>query len=279
MRYAIIFTLMVCSVGCSNLSWNLGGNVIEGNGIIVHQQVETSSHPGLELENKMRLNVVLDVTVGEQTKLEIEIDENLLPFIKHAETDGKLTIWTTGNLVSAHNMTIHYVTSQLDQLKVTGASQVTVRGLNGRNFKFENVGSHKIILDGVVGSLSLNSQGSTTLHAESLVCNSANIQLAGSNDLYLGKVNNDWVQIVTSGSSDATITGEVSNLKAISSGSGRLFLSKLIAHKARLEANGSGIAELSVRDEVSIENNGSTKVSVYGKPLRRETKGNYIDFQ
>lgn len=268
---------MLLSAGCATVAWSPHGDLTNGSGNVTQSRIAVSGASELELENIMHLNVLLDVTVGSTPQLVIEADDNLLPFIHHVESGGQIKIWTTGNLVSAHAVRIRYATPQLARLKVKGSVQVAVSGLRGAALALDNQGASKIVLDGVVHTLALTSSGAGDVHAEKLICNSADIKLYGSGDLFLGTVQGEQVKIDTSGSSDITIGGTVNSLLADSAGSGQLLLAKLATRDARVAVNGSARAEINVSGNVEVSSGGASKVIVHGQPQHRSLKGPAIE--
>lgn len=274
----LLLIAAVLSAGCSSYAWTPSGERTVGNGKIGYRSIKVSGMPQFEIENVAYLNLLVHIVVGDKESLEIEADENLLPFIQYAEVNGKLKVWTKGKLQSSHPVHVRYFTPGINHLKVRGNTQVSVSGLQKNDFFLDNEGSSRIVLDGVIKSFSLIGNGTGDVSAEMLACDSANISINGSGDIVLGRVNGEYLKISAYGVSNIAIAGQVHSLSAVAAGSGKLSLSGLTARDARVELSGAADAEITATDSIVAVSGGSSRMLISGKPFRRSVKGERIVF-
>jgi putative autotransporter adhesin-like protein len=97
------------------------------------------------------------------------------------------------------------------------------------------------------------------------------IQITGSSDVKLGRVDHHQFAVEVNGSGDIEATGTVENLIMSIEGSGDAHLFDLHARTANVTLEGDGDAELSVSDRLNVRIAGSGDVRYRGHPVVQQS--------
>ena len=104
--------------------------------------------------------------------------------------------------------------------------------------------------------------------------NVTEIRASGSNQITGEGLSGENFSISLSGSNNAVLAGNVSNLTAQLSGANRLSAQQLNAGAAVVKLNGSGTAAVTARQRIAAEISGAGTISVSGNPKERSTEVN-----
>lgn len=216
---------------------------IEGNGVI-KKEVRT---PGnfTAVENRGVFSV--DLTYGETNSVEVEADENLLPYIETKLNEDRLIITTKdkNGISSKEKIAVHVTLSKITALSLSGSGYIKGNG------NFFNDGETNISTSG---------SGSITLGFKSF--ENITAKLSGSGYIKLTDGNNNNLNAAISGSGDIDASGVVSNnVNSHISGSGNI---KVNAAKS-IEAAISGSGNVYYKGDASSV---SSKVSGSGKLVK-----------
>jgi hypothetical protein len=107
---------------------------------------------------------------------------------------------------------------------------------------------------------------SNDLRAEIRVPHLAAISIAGSSKMTIGGIEAEAFSIDLSGSTRATMTGQVVDLSVDVAGSCRLDLSALEAKAVSIDIAGSGKVEVAASDSLDVDVAGSAVVTYHGQP-------------
>jgi len=170
-------------------------------------------------------SIVLDLTAnvkvlkGNSTSVVVEAQGNLLPKIK-TETNGKqLKIRSDGCISSYEKILLTIYLPKLEGIEINGSGNISIPDtfivqqikieINGSGdisgkfiaakIKAEISGSGSITLNGSADKQDLEIQGSGNIQTQSLICNSANIEVKGSGDVYVYAIKNLDVEVAGSG--------------------------------------------------------------------------------
>lgn len=223
-----VMTLMLASI-MNAQSW--GNKKIKGNGNVVTETRTTSDYDGIKCAGSMDFILV----AGEEGKITLEGDSNLLEYITTEVKGGNLIIKTKkGVNMSYKNNTI----------KIT--------------IPFEDINAVSL-----AGSGDLYS--SDTIKTDQL-----SVSLAGSGDVKL-EVNTNFVKGAIAGSGDLTLEGNTNELEAKVAGSGDFHGFDLEANDTEVSVAGSGDAEVVSNNNLKARVAGSGDVAYKGNP-KKDTK-------
>jgi hypothetical protein len=200
------------------------------------QRVRGSGKMSRENRNVRGFREVKFTSVGEVTleqgateSLEIEAEDNLLPYIRTEVEGGRLRIGTERGVSLSPTITIRY--------------RLTVKEIEG----IELSGSGKIV-------------------TSPLTCSEMKLNLPGSGEIRIGGLSARVLEASISGSGDIEVPGKAGRVTVEISGSGEYNGGGLESETADISISGSGDATVWVRDRLSASISGSGDVDYYGEP-------------
>jgi hypothetical protein len=194
---ALVLGMSVSMTACG-VSINRDGRAsITGSGKIVSKEIPVSSFSGLEVANTFDVTVSL----GEQEKLTLRVDDNLVDHVDVGVSGGTLRIGLKpGTSVRRATLQASVTTKGLSDIGLSGASNVRVSGeLTGRALeltasgasRFDGTarvdeatvgltGASRMKLAGSAGRLTVEGNGASDLDAPQLQVRDLDITLSGA---------------------------------------------------------------------------------------------------
>jgi hypothetical protein len=247
-------------------------DAVAGDGRLTTESRPVGTATELDMSGPLRV----DVRVGERASLQVEADSNLLPLIRTEVAGDTLRVWVEGNVRTNNGMRVTYTVPQLAQVRASGSGRLMVAGLNGAPLTLIKTGSGDSQLDGRVGVLNVQSNGSGDVDASALQSGNANLNLNGSGSISVGQVNAEAINVKLRGSGDLKAAGKVTHLNAQLVGSGDIMLASLDSQRADLTVTGSGDISARVSQYLVAQAKGSGQITVYGNPEQRNVAGRNI---
>jgi hypothetical protein len=198
---------------------------IAGNGTIASESRSVTGFNAVSVGGSGTIRI----TQGNQEGLEVQADENLLPYLRTEVSGGHLKIWWDHrNLRFSKAPTYTLEVKQLEELNLSGSLRAEINQLNTEDF------------DG---------------------------RISGSGKIEFGRLEASKVQLRVSGSGDLRIAdGQANSLEVRISGSGNARMSKFQAQQVEVSISGSGNAEVWARERLEAHVSGSGNVTYYGSP-------------
>ena len=282
---ALLLALMGTLGGCAIIINPNDGDISFGNSPVIQGDGQAGKDirqignvTGLDIENSKRVDMTVEVRVGDSTSLVIEADANLLPLIRSETSGNTLRIRAEGNLRSTRPIRVVYTLPKLNQINASGSAQLFVSGLNGAPLEIEQSGSVTSQLSGQVGELEINNTGASKLDGSNLASGNTKAILRGASRVQLGTIRGDKLKVTVSGSGSFNGNGTVQNLSASTSGSADINLKSLSSVNADLSTSGSGDIAANVTDTLVARTSGSGRITVQGNPLQRSITGSRVSF-
>lgn len=229
--YAATVLVLIGIVGCSVVP------SIRGNGVKLAEKREVGEFHGVAIAGSGRAIIAR----ADRESLEVEADENLLPYIEAEVRGGDLHIGMRGNLSFTEGPVFRIGVRDLDRLHLSGSLRAEVDRLEAERFQVGVSGSGNVRVgyleagevdlsvsgsgrielgDGKVGELDMRISGSGDLQAEQVEVDRAEVSISGSGGARL------WVKEVlkahVSGSGDIRYRGSPSEVSSSVSGSGKV---------------------------------------------------------
>lgn len=204
---------------------------VKGNGKVISETRNVGSF------DKVKVSGSFDVFLvkGNEGKIDIKIEENLLPYLVTSVDNGNLKIkWKKGT-----------------NINTTKPTKLTV------SFK-------------EINSVSLAGSGDITAK-DIIKSNEFSVAVAGSGDIDL-VVDANEMQAALSGSGDIGLKGSTGSFDGAIAGSGDIEAIGLKAEKADLKISGSGDMSISVEKELRARISGSGDIRYKGNPKIEDTK-------
>ena len=181
---------------------------VRGSGRVVQELKTLKPFDALEIE-QFHGNVVVEVG-GTASTADIRIDDNLRPYLRIEEEDGRLKLsfrhpegdpyW-----ISKSAVTITLRTPTLKRLAHGSNSDITVTGLRGDNFALANGANGNVTLRGKVNTLDIVSAANGQVRAEELAADQANVVTQANASV---RINAKTMSLVKAGNGSVTNVGE-----------------------------------------------------------------------
>ena len=228
---------LLLTVG-ANAQW---GNRISGNGNVVTINRTTSDYDGVDVSGFFDVELV----EGQEGKLSLTGEENLLKHIVTEVKNGKLTIKTEKgvNLSPSFKkgISVRVPVESINSLSLSGSGDVVGRTvIRTENFKTSLSGSGDINLEVEAKSVSTSMSGSGDIVLKGKATD-FKINVSGSGDIDAYGLVADNVEVSISGSADVDVTVNQS-LKARISGSGDI---SYRGNPQKVDAKSSGSGDVS----------------------------------
>lgn len=215
---SIILVLSLSSLACS-VTINRGeSNQVTGSGNVIQEERQLSGVTSVRVANQGDLQIEL----GDQEKLVIEAEDNLMDYIQSDVRGGTLTL-DTQNLVNLNNMKpIRYLLTvkSLDGAGISSSGSISAPVLQSDSFSIESSSSGDIYLEGLTaGSLSarLSSSGDVTIGSGMVGKQTVRISSSGNYDAQSMQSQEAEIQISSSGNASVAVS-EALNGRISSSG-------------------------------------------------------------
>lgn len=211
----LVISLLI-SIGC--------GDNIQGNGNMSTESRQVSKFHSVRLTGPMNVQLIQ----GADNALEIEAEENIIPYIETNVDEGKLTIkYTDGvHINNREDITVRVTLPQLQGADITGSGDITS--------ETKLTGSDEIEL-AITGSGNMNLE---------LDAPSVEAKITGSGDIFL--------------------SGQTRDIECTSTGSGKIDATALKAENAVVKTLGSGEVHVFASIKLDATVNGSGDITYKG---------------
>lgn len=202
-----------------------------GSGVERTDTREVAKFTGIDVGGAFNV----DVTCGQETKIEVTADDNLLQDIETSVRGNTLYIETKQNISPRTKVRIHITTPNIDDVQSSGASDLVLNNIINEKLHIETSGAGSVKASVKTGKLTVETSGA------------GNVLLSGNADTF---------SVETSGAAE---------IKA----------RDLKTKNARIDVSGAGDVELSVSDELSVSVSGAGDIRYYGSPktVSKEVSG------
>lgn len=190
------------------------GPVVAGSGNIVSQSRQTGAFDSVQTKGA----VDLDIVIGAQTAVAVDMDDNLQALIRTEVHGRTLLIDSKGSWSADRDPHVRIVLPALSAVDMEGSGNAALKGLNG-------------------GELALRVDGSGDIDASGHVASLA-VLVNGSGDARLGPLRADTAEVRINGSGNVTVNA-VRTLEASIYGSGDIHYRGDPKVTSRLHGNGS----------------------------------------
>ncbi len=219
MQKLMISLFMLISISAFAQPWQN----ITGNGNIKKETRQVTGFTSLSSHGAMEVQI----SYGNSNSIEVQADENLLPYIETTVEGGKLTIKSKKNvnLKSASKITVSVSMTKVNGLQLSGSGNIEGNGNFTSDSKTNMMvsGSGNIKLNsGSFKDLDLALSGSGNMDLKKGTADNITISISGSGNIDCSGVSSDNVDAKISGSGNARVNANKS-IDAIISGSGNVF--------------------------------------------------------
>ena len=191
------------------------GDAVVGSGVIVTENRPLTGFHAVEVHGAG----AIDVRMSDHEAVDVETDDNMLPYLHTEVVDGRLVIsLQSGMSFRDVTLKVHVQAVQLDAVSGAGAADISVDGLAGAPLSLALQGSGDGRLQGTTASLTIDVDGSADVDAAGLIADAATVRVSCSGDVELHATTSLDASI--QGSGDITYHGAPPTLVTDVAGSG-----------------------------------------------------------
>lgn len=147
----------------------------------------------------------VEITAQKNFEVEIEADDNLLPFISTEVVNGTLKIETEKRLKTENPIKIRISAPEINNLDVSGVATVTLNNVSSQTLTIDASGASKLAINGSSTNFNVDTSGATKVDAAELTVNDASVDASGASHVNVhvtGRLNAE-----ASGASKVLYTG------------------------------------------------------------------------
>lgn len=227
-RDALAAIALLALGGCNPAIFPMLAAGVKGSGTLAEETRDLPDFAALELSG----SVAAEVKPGENARIVLSGDDNILPLVTTEVRDGRLVVgFKPGQNVQARTPLKATITANrpLEAVELSGA---------------------------------------TTCRIEAPTAPAVKAGLSGATNLALPAFDATSLDLDASGTSTATAAGRVDTLKAGASGASKLRLAGLDARTADVNLSGASSGEIRASDELRGDASGASNLTILGKPPR-----------
>lgn len=218
----MVFKRFIFIIGISFLFYSCL-NSVDGNKKVVKESRNVSAFSKLNISGEF--DILINQTSTE--KLELEVDENLIPLIETEVKDGTLFISTKEKIGVSKSLKLYISIININEINASGAIDIKNKG---------------------------------KLKTETLV-----IDASGATDINL-TVEVESLQMDLSGASETTLNGEATNFEINLSGASELEADNLKTENTTIDISGAGNATIFTENSLNVKVSGAGSVKYKGNP-------------
>ncbi|MCA1638521.1 MAG: DUF2807 domain-containing protein [Acidobacteria bacterium] len=185
---------------------------IKGSGTSKIQQRNVSGFKRVDAGGA--LNVEVDAQ--KDFSVTVEADDNLLEHIKTEVNGDTLKIYSEGKISPTAKLNVKISMPEIQGLNLSGASDGKITNVRTDSLELKASGASEVVIVGEAKTLEADASGASTIDAENLDVEDANVEASGASKAMVSATNN--LEADASGASKISYTGEPKNIKQNSSG-------------------------------------------------------------
>lgn len=184
-------------------------SAVKGSGNYVTETRKVEAYDAIEL----RIPANMRVSIGKETPITIEADDNVMPLIKMEVRKGKLIISSTRQYETKQGPNIEVTVARLTAVEVVGAGDMWVTKLDNESLSAAATGAADLHLSGKTKNLSVAVTGAADVFAYELQAQNANATLTGAADANLSVA--ESLNVTLTGACDLNYRGNPKVTKTI----------------------------------------------------------------
>jgi hypothetical protein len=194
LRRAVAFVLLASLLAACGGAKRFGGaDQVVGSGARKAERRDVAEFDRVVIEGAYRV----EAACGQSRGVEIEADDNLLPFIKADVEGGRLRIHSERGLQTQALPLVRIGVPDLKEVTIPGASDFSLSDLNNDAFKLNVEGASKFRATGETGRLDIMLNGAGLVDARELSARGVNVVNNGAG----------MVSVRATDTLDATVNG------------------------------------------------------------------------
>jgi len=173
MRTLLLLAVAIALPGCAIMSKMSDG--LKGSGTLVKKEISLSTFNQIEHSTVGQVIVIL----GNEQKVEVETDDNILPLLK-AEVNGTKLELDSKESISPTKLVYHITVKELEAVELSGVGSLEASGIKGSELKAELSGVGSLQLSGATDRLDAEVSGVGGLNAFDLQAKDVKVTVSGT---------------------------------------------------------------------------------------------------
>jgi len=210
--------ILPITAGCIAILFLTGCDIdtgIRGNGQIVTKQQQVGPFTEVSCRGSMRIE-----WKSGSPSLSITTDENLVEEFEARTSGNRLELRMRNRVRPTHGIKISLSSPSLNGARLSGASDLTAKGVSGPTFAVETSGASSIVLEGTVDELLADLTGASELRARDLRAKTAEISTTGAADAWVNA--SEKLRVAITGAGDVTYSGNPPTIDRRITGAGTI---------------------------------------------------------
>jgi len=174
---------------------------VEGSGQAVTEQRSVPSFTEL----RVRGALTVEVRIGQPQSVAITGDNNVVAVIKAEVSDGRLSVEPEKNYESAMPLRVAIVVPELESIEASGASTITVGGLDADELRIRASGASMVRASGSAERIEASASGASRIGIEELAAREVEADASGASTIEVTV--SDQLSGNVSGASTVTYAG------------------------------------------------------------------------
>jgi hypothetical protein len=235
---------------------------VKGSKIVIMQQKEIPDFTAIEVEDNLEIFLVK----GKECGLELEADDNVIEFIDYKVVSNSLRLSTTRDISSFKKLSVRITYNDnlvmvisKDETNVTALSDVDVPSITFKSYHYSKIHINSRVPDFTLMAND-KSKSELNLHSEKVTID------VSKGSTVKALITAKELKFDMYQKSDATIEGDVNELKLRLDNDAEFNGSKLTASSIKLISEGNADAVIYAKNNVTIEAAGKSEIQLYGEP-------------
>ena len=201
MKKTILFISLLLTVsllGCNGAFHS----TVKGNGNSIEKNFSVDEFSKVDASHAYEVKI----TVGDETSVKIETDENLMKYVEVYVKNNTLYLNVENNVNIQGKMKAIISTPSLNRVDLSGACKIEVVGIESNKFSIDMSGACKGIFSGSTEILDIDLSGATKINTSEL--KAANVTVDASGASKCSVYSSESLSVDASGASKIVIYGD-----------------------------------------------------------------------
>ncbi len=191
--------LVLSAAGCSLVP---GSGVERSSGDVATETREVAEFTAIRAPGPV--DVV--ATIGDETSVSVEADDNLIELVTTEVVDGALVVDVSRSLNTRGPLTVTVTAPIIDEVVADGAGDIRLDAGNlGDRLRIEATGAGDVVARGEVAELDVEADGAGDVDAEALSAMTATVTAEGVGDVAVGQT--ETLDVTADGVGDVRYSG------------------------------------------------------------------------
>jgi hypothetical protein len=152
------------------------GKGVRGSGNRVTEKRDVPGFLSIEVSGAYEV----EITAQKERSLELTGDDNILPLIRTEVRGNVLHIDSSKSFNIGRAITLKITVPDLEGISTSGASKITVAGINNSEVNIDSSGASKITIAGATKQLKIGTSGASDIEAKELRAERVDVESSGA---------------------------------------------------------------------------------------------------